>query len=294
MEQGFGGYHPAVNFIFFAGAVLFGMFFVHPAFLLLSVGLSCTSYFLFKGRRGVRLLLGMLVLFAAVSLLNPVFNPYGETVLFTWLWGRPFTLEALLYGLATGGMFLTVILWFACYNEIMTSDKFIYLFGKFVPALSLVLCMVLRFVPHFREKAQTIGGARRCIGKSAENGTKRERLESGMAVLSVLTSWSLEGAAVTADSMKSRGYGSGPRTNFSIYRLSRRDGVVLTLLAVCAAGLAACMLRGGTEAVFLPGIFWAQGPATALGSVFYGIFLAVPAAIQIGEGITWRILRSRI
>ena len=82
MEQGFGGYHPAVNFIFFAGAVLFGMFFVHPAFLLLSVGLSCTSYFLFRGRRGVRLLLGMLVLVATVSLLNPLFNPYGETVLF--------------------------------------------------------------------------------------------------------------------------------------------------------------------------------------------------------------------
>ena len=176
MEQGFGGYHPAVNFIFFAGAVLFGMFFVHPAFLLLSVGLSCTSYFLFKGRRGVRLLLGMLVLFAAVSLLNPVFNPYGETVLFTWLWGRPFTLEALLYGLATGGMFLTVILWFACYNEIMTSDKFTYLFGKFVPALSLVLCMVLRFVPHFRERRRPSAARGGVLG----NRRKTERSGSGL------------------------------------------------------------------------------------------------------------------
>ncbi len=40
-----------------------------------------------------------------------------------------------------------VIQWFSCYNKVMTSDKFIYLFGRLIPALSLILSMALRFVP---------------------------------------------------------------------------------------------------------------------------------------------------
>ena len=110
------GYHPAVNFILRARSC--SGCFEHPAFWLLSVGLSCTSYFSSKGRRGVRLLLGMLVLLATVVASKPGVQPvWGDGAVHV---GRPFTLEALLYGLATVGMFLTVILWFAYYNEIAT------------------------------------------------------------------------------------------------------------------------------------------------------------------------------
>ncbi len=30
-------------------------------------------------------------------------------------------------------MLAAVVLWFGCYNEVMTSDKFIYLFGRVIP-----------------------------------------------------------------------------------------------------------------------------------------------------------------
>ena len=54
MKNAFEKYHPAVNFVFFIGAIVFGMFFVHPAFLLISVVASSLYYILLKGRDGIR------------------------------------------------------------------------------------------------------------------------------------------------------------------------------------------------------------------------------------------------
>ena len=81
MEHGFASCHPAVNFIFFAGAILFGMFFVHPLFLVISLGASVGYYLLLKRRRGLWPLAGTAVLFAVVALFNPIFNARGDTCL---------------------------------------------------------------------------------------------------------------------------------------------------------------------------------------------------------------------
>lgn len=295
MKMGFAGYHPAVNMLFFAGAVIFGMFFTHPFFLLVSLLMALGFYFSLKGKRGLRFLAGMSGMFAAVSLLNPVFNPGGETVLFTYLNGRHYTLEALLYGISAGIMFLTICLWFSCYNAVMTSDKFLYLFGRLAPSITLVLCMVFRFLPNMKRKSDMTDNARRCIGKAADDGSLRERLEHGMTVLSVLTSWSLEGAAMTADSMNSRGYGSGKRSSFTIYRRTGADLLVAVLLLLCMAGIILCALRGGMEVEYFPVCHAAgRGPATICGLLCYGIFLAVPLLINIWEELSWHISRSRI
>lgn len=59
-----------------------------------------------------------------------------------------------------------MMLWFASFHLVMTSDKFTYLFGRAIPALSLVLTMVLRLVPSYRRKADALMTARACIGKA--------------------------------------------------------------------------------------------------------------------------------
>ncbi len=64
----------------------------------------------------------------------------------------PVTLEAIVYGLVLASMLFISILWFSCYNKVMTTDKFVYLFGRVIPALSLVLSMVFRFVPRFGQQ----------------------------------------------------------------------------------------------------------------------------------------------
>ena len=54
---------------------------------------------------------------------------------------------------------------------------------------------------------------------------------SSLSTMATVSYTHLEGGIITADSMRSRGYGSGKRTNFAIYRFDGRD--VILLLAMC-------------------------------------------------------------
>lgn len=295
MEDAFAGYHPAVNFIFFMGAILMGMFFVHPFFLGVSMAASTLYYLLLTGRKGLRFLVSMLVMAVVLSLINPFLNTQGETVLFSYFRGRPFTLEALQYGMATAGVFFTIMLWFACYNRLMTSDKFFYLFGRFAPAITLLLSMVLRLVPNFKKKAAAIAGARKCVGKSPVNGSSREKVEHGVEILSVLTSWSLEGAVETADSMKSRGYGSGKRSQFSIYRFRGKDRTAGAVMAAGVLLIAAAAFLGRCRITYTPVFSMPETDAvTVAGLTGYAVFLLLPSALHIWEKLLWHILRSKI
>ena len=189
-------------------------------------------------------------LFIILSAVSPLFNPNGQTILFTYLGGRAYTLESLYYGMALAAMFISVIIWFASYNRVMTSDKFMYIFGRGAPSVSLVLSMILRLVPAFRRKIFQITAARKCVGKAGDTGTKKERLDNGMTVLSTLTTWALEGGIVTADSMRSRGYGTGRRTSFALYRFDRRDGILMALMTVLMIVILFCAFMGGTGDVY--------------------------------------------
>ncbi len=288
-------FHPGVQFLFFFAAVVITMCLIHPAFVVCSAVLAAAYLLLLRGRRAWRLLAVLLAVFAVISLINPLVNPNGQIVLFTWLGGRPFCLESLFYGMALGGMSVTVLMWFACYNTVMTSDKFLFLFGRFAPSLSLMLTMVLRLVPDFTKKAGQIAGARKCIGKAGE-GSRKESAEDGAAVLSSLTSWALEGGIIRADSMRSRGYGTGRRTSFSIYRWKGADRLLLPgMLALLLAALA-CLFIGAAATSYVPRMEIAplSNGKTLLGLLAYGCFLAIPTALNIVEKIKWRSLRLKI
>lgn len=284
--------HPAVNFAFFLGAICAAVIIQHPAYLAVGIVSGSCYYLLLHRRKGLRNILSMLPLFLVLTLINPLFNRYGERVLF-WYFGRPYTWEALLYGMAISGIFLEMLLWFGCYNAVLTSDKFTSLFGNVIPALSLLLVMVLRLIPNFLRKAAQIAGARKSIGKGAAEGdTTREKLEDGMSILGALTSWALEGSVVTADSMRSRGYGTAKRTSFMIYRMT---GLDLGLLAAMAALFGIAVFIGDKSAAFTPILSIAPiGGWNLLGLLAYGMFLLLPTALHIKEAIQWHISRSKI
>ena len=160
-QDTFSGYHPLVNFLYFALVLVFGMCFMHPVCLLISLG-SATAYNIYlKGRKGLRFSLRCLLpMMLLAAVLNPAFNHEGVSILAYTPNGNPVTFESLVYGLAAAFMLASVVQWFSCYNEVMTSDKFVYLFGRIIPALSLVLSMTLRFVPKFNAQLKTVRTAR--------------------------------------------------------------------------------------------------------------------------------------
>lgn len=280
--------HPAVNFLFFAAAIGCGMVIQHPAYILAGVVCGGVYFCLLSGRRGFARIGMLLPLPILTAVLNPLINHRGKAVLFLMM-GKPYTLEALCYGLALGGIFLVMLLWFGCYSAVLTSDKFTSLFGSLIPSLSLLLVMVLRLIPAFTRKTKQVLDARRAIGMGAEQtGSLRQKLRSGMTVLSALTSWALEGSIITADSMRSRGYGCGKRTSFRLYRMTGRDWVLLILIG----GLfSLVILAGGTDASYTPVM-----KAAPLGWGFpaYCALLLIPTIFEGKEAVAWRISISKI
>ena len=286
-RDAFSAFHPAVNFIFFLGAIGFGVVIQHPAYLAAGCAAAAAYYLLLNGTKGMKRLLGMLPLFVILSVINPLFNHLGAHVLLH-LFGKPYTLEALCYGMAVAAMFVCMMLWFGCYNAVMTSDKFTSLFGNLIPSLSLLLVMVFRMVPNLLRKARQISGARRSVGKAGQRGNQ-EKVMEGMTVLGALTDWALEGSIVTSDSMRARGYGAAKRSSFMIYRMTGRDW---TLLAVEIA-LAGLVIAGGSfSAAYTPAVEIA--PLSATGFTAYCAYLLIPTFLHIKEVLQWHILRSGI
>lgn len=289
-NDGFSKCHPLTNFLFFLGAICFGVLFQHPAYLGCALVCSGLYYMLLHGRKGFKSIGLMLPLLIVIALINPLFNTRGEHILFSIL-GRPYTLEALGYGLAVGTTLLITLLWFGCYQQIITTDKFISLFGNLAPSLSLLLVMVLRLIPGLQSKAKQIADARRCIGKGAENGSVKEKTSHGMTVLLTLSGWALEGGIVTADSMKSRGYGTAKRSCFHTYRIKRSDGLLLTVMAIIAGLTIYGAATGSVYAVYTPRFFAA--PVSVFLPI-YCTFLLIPVGIHLKEALLCRIFISKI
>ena len=127
----FSSFHPIVGLLFFVLVLGFTMFFMHPVCL----GISLVCALAYSARlEGGRTLVGqmryMLPLLLFTALLNPLFNHQGATVLFQLPNGSSITLEAVAYGGAAAGMLLAVVVWFRCFGAVITSDKFLYLFGQ--------------------------------------------------------------------------------------------------------------------------------------------------------------------
>ena len=290
--------HPAVSFGFFLAVILLSVILLHPVYLIFSLAGAAVYLVCLKGRRGFWQVLAMVpvfVLFTALSpLLNPLKDAQGGHVVMT-VFGRYITWELLGNGAMLSGMFIAMLLWFLCYNQVMTSDKFTALFAPLLPALSLLLVMVLRLVPAYGRKAKQIATARQCIGLGGSGG-KQEALRGAMANLSALTAWALEGAIITADSMRSRGYGASKRSNFTPYRFTAPDGILLILMAALTAVTTAAAAAGYAEAEFIPHLYIAGSgtPLGAAGLIGWAVLLLIPTILHFWEDMTWRILRSKI
>ena len=146
--------------MYFTLVLMFSMFFMHPVYL--TVSLLCAAAFSIRlsGKSTLRPQLKFLLpTVLAVALINPAFSHAGVTILAYLPSGNPLTLESIVYGTAAAVMLAAVIIWFSCFNVVMTTDKFVYLFGRVIPAMSLVLSMACRFGPRFAAQFREVSEA---------------------------------------------------------------------------------------------------------------------------------------
>lgn len=290
----FSSYHPLVNLIYFTVVLLFGMFVMHPVFLSLALACSLAYSFYLNGSQtlvfSLKFLLPIMII---TALLNPIFNHQGATILTYLKSGNPLTLESILYGIAAAVMLIAVITWFSCFNAVMTSDKLVYLLGRIIPALSLVLSMTLRFIPRFNNQLKLISAAHK-----TDLGNQKGLLNKakyGLRILSIMMTWALENSLETADSLKSRGYGLKGRTAFSIYTFKRRDLFAILFMASCTTLLSLGLLLNILDYRYFPTVRFIYSSIAAQGLfLIYAALCLTPLLINLKEDRKWKALQSKI
>ena len=291
----FAKYHPLINFIYFTAVIVFSMIFVHPICLVTSLLCSVMYSVILNGKKALKFIAMLLPLMLISALINPAFNHEGVTVIAYLPSGNPLTLESILYGIVAASMVATVICWFSCFNKIMTSDKFIYLFGRIIPSLSLILSMTFRFVPKFKEQVQEVSNAQKSMGRDSSEGSVFARVKNSIRILSAVITWSLENAIDTSDSMKSRGYGLTGRTAYSNYVFDKRDVTALIYLAVMITYFLIGVLLGKINYRYFPSM---RGTDMSFYStsifISYIMICIMPIIIEIWEELKWRKLKSKI
>ncbi|WP_394926156.1 energy-coupling factor transporter transmembrane component T [uncultured Robinsoniella sp.] len=292
--SGFEKFHPIVLFLYYVCVILFTMFSTQPVILLCTLfGAILFFSMLHPAHIVARSLVFYFFLFLLVAITNPLFSHNGETILF-FMNDNPVTMEAIIFGGAIAVMIVGVMFWCKCLNVIMTSDKFLYLFGKTIPKLSLVLSMALRFIPLFKVQIKKINQAQKAMGLYARD-SMFDKMGSSMRVFDSLLSWSLENSIETADAMKARGYGLPGRKNFSLFRFRKADGILMTAIGIMALFIGGSYLAGRFDFSYYPVI---SGIGTKIGDILgYGIvllFMILPGLLELKEKIKWKYLRSKI
>ena len=269
------------------------MFINHPVFLVISLLSSCAYLTYLQGRKGMVRQVGYLLpILFGMAILNPIFNHEGVTILLYLPNDNPITLEAVCFGLASAVMMGASIVWFNCCNVVFTSDKIIYLFGRIIPAMSLLISMTLRFVPRFKNYLQNVLRVQKAMH---EPENTKEKLQQAMAAFSSTVSWAMEQSIVSADSMKSRGYGIQGRTAFSIYLFEKRDAFALLAMTALCLGAVIPSVAGWLSWTWYPSMSGALlGPAQLLGYLCYGSLCNLPLIIDLSEDRKWNSLRSKI
>ncbi len=247
--------HPAVDLFCFCSVIFFTVTFRHPTFLFCSLASALLYNVTLFNKKSFLYFFIFIPIFALLACLNPLVSHWGDTTLFN-LFGdpkKPFTFEALCYGLNMALTFIAVIMWFFCYGKVMTSEKFVYLFSKIVPSISLMLVMIFRLLPSLSKKYTQIKEAR--LGARLNHGTSLWcRLKEVFAIGNTLFTRELEESFDMAKSMENRNYGKKKRSFYNDYNFSPKNFVILLVYALLSVLCSIGIIKKTVSAVFYPKI----------------------------------------
>lgn len=278
--------HPVCLFSYFVAVIVLILLCHHPLAMVLAC--ACALFFLYnvEGRAAFKWCKWMLPVVLFIAIVNPLFNHRGITPLFRindqWI-----TLEALGYGITSGLSMAALILWFACYQKIMTNDKFLYLFGQIAPSSALLITMAWNYIPDLTKKMKDIQDGQKML-EGDEEKSFLKNVKKALKTVSVLLGWSLENVVEQADSMKARGYGLRRRSTFHLFRFEGKD--IFFLIGMGSVSIICFVLRflGCGTMEFYPRMqSLTEGRETLLFFAFFFILSSIPGWIQWKEDRRW-------
>ena len=231
--------HPAVPLLWFAVIGAFTMLYMHPILLLQALIASICFYKRLKRSKILRILFPIMAMTAAI---NPLFSHAGATSIAYFPNGNPLTLESIIYGIAAAIMLGAAMMLCLAFTEVITTDKLLWLIGRILPSLAMLISMTLRFVPRFVGHLREAYRARIALLGAPQK--KVDKIRMAAAVTSMTVTWAMENSVDTADSMKCRGWGLPGRTSYSNFRMTGRDWQALAVIGALALYILAGISKG--------------------------------------------------
>lgn len=277
--------HPSVLCVYAFGAPVLAMLSHAPWFLAAAIICAAAVHVFYLGAASTWSAVGWLLpAVCFIAALNVVTNPRGIHILF-YIRQQPFTMESLLYGLASGFMLASVTLWFRCFTAFLPNDKFLYLFGKTFPGTALLLSMILKLFPDTKYRMQCIRMADGHVCEGKEQ--KKSALKRGLRQISCLLEWSMSDCIEMADSMRARAYGSEKRTSYANYRFTGKDACALAAFLLGACMCIAGMLCGRLRVSYYPAYQFPSGQETVIGALclLYVLLLLMPIEMELMDWV---------
>ena len=285
--------NPITAFVWLMTTAGIAMFSSHPVLLGISLLGAWTYFFIRNPDAKLINHLPWLLLALISAILNPLFSHNGATVLFV-MNHNPITLESFIYGAVLGVMILTVLYWFKSFQQIMTSDKLLYVFGSAMPKMTLILSIALRYIPLLKKQSSRIRDSQKALGLFRDENLL-DRLRGEMRIFSVLVTWALENGIITADSMTARGYGVGRRTRFALFHFELSDALMCAACLLLGGTVIYAMQSGALNFAFYPRIRMYDGGAIGtIACIAYAILSFFPSILELEENFRWKSLKSRI
>lgn len=282
----FDALHPVVCLLYFAAVLAFTLTCMHPVM----TALSLLGAVLFAARlegwdRVASTGKFVLPMFLLVAIANPLFSHRGVTLLFI-LFDQWVTLEAVVYGVVSAASLSAVIYWFVCYQVVMTSDKFLFLFGQIAPNSALLITMTLGLIPRLQSRSRQIRQAQQML--CPDQDRVLQRMRTAVRNLSALLTWSMENAVQTADSMKARGYGVRRRSTFHLFVFDTRDALLLSLFLSLTLVCAIARGFGHGAMDYYPRMDTViTGPSGLVLYTMFGILCLIPVLLEVKEAHQW-------
>lgn len=275
--------HPIVLGVYLLGGMIVTMTTMHPLLLCSSFLASALYGTWLLGKTFWKRTLGILlpILFFAVVVM-PLFSHNGVTALF-YINGMAVTLESVLYGLVMSLLLISIFSWFQIVNQLLDSEKLLYLSGRIFPSIGLLLSMVLRMLPLMQGRFREIQDGQRGMGRTGKHISWLGKVKLLLKELSILVSWSLESSIETSISMESRGYGTGKRTSFHLFHFDIRSGIWCGLFLGLYGMTLFFIGTGHYQAEYFPAICWKLPGVEAYAGM--ASFLLAAMSPLIGEGI---------
>lgn len=294
IKDSFSKMHPIINLIFFSMVIIFTGVFNKPIYMAVSF-ISSFIFSIYLNRKGALKynLLFAIPLMIILSVLYPIWNHQGMTIL-VYVDYNPITLESIYYGISLGVRISSILMWITCYFNIMTSDKFLYIFGAISPKISLYFSILLRLCPRIKERFREISTGQSSIGRSYTQGNLFRMFINFIRILSMTITWILENIIDISASMKSRGYGLKGRTSFSLYKFTKRDKMMLIIDVILILVITSGSLGGYNSIRYYPSIKYNNNYVyEVISLISYIVFSIVPFVIDIKEDYAWKKLQLK-